>query len=110
MEAFAKVLAQAYAGYNANKAKWTADSPEVKAMAKLVGGEPADDADALKLLSYPDVKEQISTTWLGGGKNSKAVQALAASAAFLKSQRQIDSALPDYSPFVTAKYAEEAAK
>jgi taurine transport system substrate-binding protein len=110
LDKFAGVLAKAYADYNENKAKWTADSPEVKAMVKLVGGKPKDDAYALTLLKYPTVQEQISPTWLGGGKNGKAVGAFAASAKFLKSQRQIDHILPDYSPYVTAKYAEAAAK
>jgi taurine transport system substrate-binding protein len=110
MVAFTKVLAKAYADYNANSAKWTATSPEVKAMAKLVGGEAADDADALKLLRYPAAQEQMSAEWLGGGKNGKALRALTQSAEFLKSQHQINTMLPDYSPFVTAKYAEEAAK
>jgi taurine transport system substrate-binding protein len=110
MVAFTKVLAKAYADYNANKAKWTANSPEVKAMAKLVGGEPADDADALKLLSFPSAKEQASPEWLGGGKNGKALRALTESADFLKSQHQVNAILPDYGPYVTAKYAQEAAK
>ena len=110
MAGFTKVLAKYYADYNADKAKWTADSPQVKAMAKLVGGEPADDAEALTMLSYPTAQEQASATWLGGGKNGKAVRALTQSAEFLKSQRQIDSVLPDYGKFVTAKYAEAAAK
>mgnify|MGYP001553008001 CR=1 FL=1 len=34
----------------------------------------------------------------------------AASAQFLKDQKQIDSVLPDYAPFVDATYAEAAAK
>lgn len=110
MVAFTKVLAKTYADYNANSAKWTATSPEVKAMAKLVGGEAADDADALKLLRYPAAQEQMSAEWLGGGKSGKAVRALTQSADFLKSQHQINTILPDYSPYVTAKYAEEAAK
>ena len=110
MAAFTKVLAKSYADYNANKASWTATSPQVKAMAKLVGGEPADDADALKLLSFPDAKEQASAEWLGGGKQGKALGALAASADFLKSQHQINTVLPDYGPYVNAKYAQEAAK
>jgi taurine transport system substrate-binding protein len=79
-------------------------------MAKLVGGEPTEDADALKLLSFPDAKEQMSVQWLGGGKQGKAVSALTASAEFLKSQHQINTILPDYGPYVNAKYAEEAAK
>ena len=110
MKAFAKVLAKAYADYNANPAAWTATSPQVKAMARLVGGEPADDAGALKLLSFPGVQEQASAQWLGGGKGGKALRAITESAGFLKSQHQINRILPDYSPYVTARYAQEAAK
>ena len=110
MAAFTKVLAQSYADYNANAAKWTADSPEVKAMVKLIGGKAQDDADALKLLVYPSAQEQASATWLGGGKDGGALRALTKSAEFLKSQRQIDSVLPDYGSFVTAKYALAASK
>lgn len=110
MAAFCKVLAQAYAGYNANKAAWSANSPQIKAMSKQIGGEPADNAGAMKMLVFPDAKEQISSTWLGGGKSGKAAQALAASAQFLKEQRQIDNVPADYSAYVTAKYAAEGAK
>lgn len=110
MVAFTKVLAKSYADYNANKAKWTGTSPEVKAMTKLVGGDAADNADSLKLLSYPDAKEQASAEWLGGGKKGKALGALTASADFLKSQHQINTMLSDYSPYVTAQYAEAAEK
>lgn len=110
MTAFTKTLASAYANYRANAAKWTADSPEVKAMVKLAGGSAADDAEALKLLVYPTVQEQASAEWLGGGKNGGALRALTESAEFLKSQRQIDHVLKDYSPHVTGKYAEAAAK
>lgn len=108
MVAFTKELAQLYGAYDADPAKWTASSGEVKAMVKMVGGDAADGAEALKLLTFPDVKEQASATWLGGGKDGKAVGALAASAEFLKSQHQIDNALSDYTPFVTDEYAKAA--
>lgn len=110
MVAFTKELAKLYGDYNANQAQWTADSPQVKAMVKMVGGSAADGVEALKLLSFPDAKEQASSTWLGGGKDGKALGAITASAEFLKTQHQIDSVLPSYSGFVTDKYADAAAK
>lgn len=110
MAKFTQVLAQAYAGYRANGAKWSADSPEVKAMVKLVGGKAQDDAEALKLLVYPTVQEQNSAEWLGGGKDGGALRALTKSAEFLKSQKQIDKVLPDYGIAITAKYVQQAAK
>jgi taurine transport system substrate-binding protein len=110
MEAFTKVLAGAYADYNKNKAAWTADSPQVQGIVKMIGGKPDDVAAALQLLEFPIASEQASDTWLGGGKDGGAARAFAAGAVFLKSQGQIDSVLPDYSEHVNASYAEAAAK
>ncbi len=110
MAAFTKVLAQSYKDYNDNSAKLTADSADIKGITKMIGGKPEDILSALKLLLFPDAKEQASATWLGGGKDSGAVKALTASAAFLKSQRQIDKPLADYTPFVNSSYAQAAAK
>ncbi|MBR2686683.1 MAG: taurine ABC transporter substrate-binding protein [Aquamicrobium sp.] len=106
MAAFTKVLAEAYADYNKNKASWTADSEQVKGIVKMIGGDGAGTVEALNLLSFPDAAEQASATWLGGG----ALKALSESARFLVAQKQIDKALDDYTPFVNASYAREAAK
>ena len=106
MAAFTKVLAEAYADYNKNKASWTADSEQVKGIVKMIGGDGAGTVEALNLLSFPDAAEQASETWLGGG----ALKALGESAKFLVAQKQIDKALDDYTPFVDASYASEAAK
>ena len=110
MEAFTKVLAQAYADYKEKGAGWTADSEEVKGIVKMIGGEPADVVEALKLLVFPTVQEQASDAWLGGGDKAGAVRALTESAKFLVEQKQIDAALPDYSGFVNADFATAAAK
>ncbi|MFD4840700.1 taurine ABC transporter substrate-binding protein [Achromobacter sp. NPDC058515] len=110
MAAFTGVLAKSYADYRANSAKWTADSPQVKGIVKLIGGKPDDIVEALGLLVFPTAQEQASNVWLGGGKDSGAARAFAASAKFLKDQKQIDRALDDYSPNVTDQYAKAAAK
>ncbi|MCD0502176.1 taurine ABC transporter substrate-binding protein [Bordetella petrii] len=110
MAAFTQVLTQAYADYRADGANWTADSPQVQGMVKLIGGKPDDVAGALKLLVFPTVQEQASPAWLGGGKESGAAQAFAASAQFLQAQKQIDKALQDYSPHVNGAYAAQAAR
>ncbi|MDT1064727.1 taurine ABC transporter substrate-binding protein [Paracoccus sp. CPCC 101403] len=106
MTEFTKAMAEAYADYNANKASWTADSEPVKGISRMIGGEGKDIVDALNMLSFPNADEQISDTWLGGG----ATRALTDSAKFLVDQKQIDSALPDYAPYVNASFAETAAK
>ncbi|MFY1900256.1 taurine ABC transporter substrate-binding protein [Achromobacter xylosoxidans] len=110
MAAFTAVLAKSYAAYRANPAAWTADSAQVKSIVKLIGGKPDDVATALKLLTFPTAQEQASPEWLGGGKESGAARAFAASAKFLKDQKQIDKALADYSAHVTDQYAKAAAK
>jgi taurine transport system substrate-binding protein len=110
MADFTKVLAKSYADFKANGANWTVDSPEVKGIVKMIGGTPQDIIDASKLLEYPTVEEQASKTWLGGGADGGAVRAFAASADFLKSQKQIDTVLKDYTPYVNASFAEAAAK
>jgi taurine transport system substrate-binding protein len=110
MAAFTGALAKAYGDYNANKAAWTAESEQVKGISRMIGGEGAGIVEALNLLVFPDASEQASNTWLGGGAEGGAVKALTASAEFLKEQKQIDSTLGDYAPFVNGSYAAEAAK
>ena len=110
MAKFTQVLAQSYADYRANGAKWTVQSPEVKGMVKLVGGKADDDVESLKLLVFPTAQEQASAEWLGGGKDGGALRALTKSAEFLKSQRQIDKVLPDYGTAINAKYAQASSK
>ncbi len=110
MEAFTKVLAQAYADYKEKGTGWTADSEEVKGIVKMIGGEPADVVEALKLLVFPTVDEQASDTWLGGGEKGGVVRALTESAKFLVEQKQIDAALPGYAGFVNADFATAASK
>lgn len=76
----------------------------------MIGGNAKDILEAMKMLVFPSAQEMASKTWLGGGAGSGAVKALTESAAFLKEQKQIDSVLPDYSGFVNASWAEQAAK
>jgi taurine transport system substrate-binding protein len=109
MVKFTKVLAAADANYRNNKAKWTASSPEVKAVAKWSGAKPEDVPGSMGLYKFPTAQEQ-ATKWLGGGKDSVAAKALAATADFQLSQKQIEKKLPDYSVVVNPAYAAEAAK
>ncbi len=106
MEAFTRVLAESYADYNANKAAWTVDSPQVQGIVKLIGGDGPSTVEALELLSFPNADEQASDTWLGGG----ATRALTESAKFLVEQKQIGKSLDDYASYVNGSFAEAAAK
>lgn len=106
MEAFTSVLAEAYSDYNTGKATWTADSPQVQSIVKLIGGDGANTVEALQLLSFPIAEDQASDVWLGGG----AIRALNESARFLVEQKQIDRSLDNYAPYVNSSFAKAAAK
>lgn len=109
MVKFVQILAAADDNYRKNKAKFTKDSAEVKAIAKWSGAKPEDVPASISLYAFPTAKEQ-ATKWLGGGKDSLAAKALAATAAFQLSQKQIEKALPDYSVAVNPSYAQAVAK
>jgi taurine transport system substrate-binding protein len=109
MVKFVKVLAAADEQYRTNKAKWTKDSPEVKAVAKWSGAKPEDVPAGMALYGFPTLAEQNSK-WLGGGKNSLAAKALAATGEFQLSQKQIEKMLPDYSVAVNPAYVQDAMK
>jgi taurine transport system substrate-binding protein len=104
MVKFVKVLAAADAKYRDNKAKWTADSPEVKAVAKWSGAKPEDVPAGMALYRFPTLQEQAK--WLA--KDGVAAKALAATAQFQLSQKQVEKTLPDYGVAVNASYVADA--
>src|SRR5215213_2368345 len=55
MVKFVKVLAASDAKYRDNKAKWTADSAEVKAVAKWSGAKPEDVPGGMGLYRFPSL-------------------------------------------------------
>jgi taurine transport system substrate-binding protein len=78
-------------------------------VAKWSGAKPEDVPAGMALYKFPTASEQ-ATKWLGGGANSTAAKAFAATAAFQLSQKQIEKTLPDYSVAVNPSYAADAAK
>jgi taurine transport system substrate-binding protein len=107
---FVAAVAKQDAEYRANKAKWTADSEEVKLVAKIVGAKPEDVPAAMAAYNFPSAQEQASPTWLGGGANGGVAKAMADTAKFLKEQGRITAVADDYSKFVNPEYAAAAAK
>lgn len=97
---FAKVTLDSFADYAANKSKWTADSEQVKKIAKLTGSNAEDVPELLAGSEYADAQTQRSATLLGGGTTA----AVAKTAAFLKEQGKVETVLSDYSPYVSDKY------
>ncbi|SEC43039.1 taurine transport system substrate-binding protein [Rhizobiales bacterium GAS188] len=105
-----KLIAKKDAEYAANKAKWTADSQEAKQVGKVAGADPKEVPAAMAEYSFPDLKQQASPAWLGGGKDALAVKALTDTSKFLKEQGRITEVLPDYTKYVTSDYVEAAMK
>ena len=84
-----------------DKAAWGPDGENAKLLARLLGGTPADQANALRNLNLLPVKAQASDTWLGGGESSGLAKILKDTAVFLKDQKKISDVLPSYAAFVT---------
>ena len=103
---FIKTVAAADEAYRSNPAAWTPDSAEVKAIVKLIGGNPDDVPGVLALYGFPTVEEQASARWLGGGKDGGAARALTFTSEFLKREKKIPAVLDDYGKFVNPKWVE----
>jgi taurine transport system substrate-binding protein len=101
LKAFAGVIARQQTSFVNDKAAWGPESANVKLLAGLLGGTPADQARALKNLNLLTVKEQGSDAWLGGGEKSGLAKILKNTAVFLKEQKKITDVLPSYAAFVT---------
>jgi taurine transport system substrate-binding protein len=102
--ALIKAIAKADEQYRKEGAKWTAGTPQIKAIAKWSKADPKDVPAAIALYRFPTLQEQLSSTWLGGG----AAKALANTAVFLKEQGRVQEVKPDYNAFVSTVYARKA--
>ncbi|QJP98656.1 taurine ABC transporter substrate-binding protein [Pseudomonas fluorescens] len=100
---FAKVTLDSFADYAAHKDSWTADSVPVQKIAKLTGANAADVPELLAGSAFPDAKAQQTAALLDGGT----AKAIGETAKFLKEQGKVESVLPDYSPYVSAKFVAE---
>jgi taurine transport system substrate-binding protein len=103
---FVKVTGDAYAAYRANPEAWNAGSPEAAKIARLTGAKVEDVATLLKGYYFPTLQEQSSKDLLGGAT----VDAVAKTSAFLLEQGKIPAVLPDYAPYVSAKWVNDALK
>jgi taurine transport system substrate-binding protein len=101
LKAFAGVIDKYQTSFANDKGAWGPDSDNAKALAKLLGGTPQDQASALKNLSLLPVDVQLSDQWLGGGEKSGIAKILKDTSVFLKDQKKISDVLPSYAGFVT---------
>jgi taurine transport system substrate-binding protein len=70
LKGFASVIDKYQTSFVNDKAAWGPDSDNAKVLAKLLGGTPQDQANALKNLSLLPIDAQLSDSWLGGGEKS----------------------------------------
>lgn len=101
LKSYASVIEKYSTSFATNKAAWGPDSDNAKALAKLLGGSPADQAAGILNLSLLPAKVQASDAWLGGGEKSGIAKILKETALFLKEQKKISDVLPSYATFVT---------
>jgi taurine transport system substrate-binding protein len=102
--ALVKALAKADDDYRKHVTQWTADSPQIKAIAKWSKADQKDVPAAIALYKFPTLQEQLSATWLGGG----AAKALSNTSTFLKEQGRIQEVKPDYNAYVSTAYVRKA--
>lgn len=96
LKAFVQVADKYDASFQKDKKAWGPDSENAKALAKLLGGTPTDQANALKNLNLVPLKDQASTQWLGGGDKSGIAKILKDTAVFLKEQKKITEVQVSY--------------
>ena len=102
---FLKALNEVNSDYIKNKAAWTAESVQIKAIASNVGSTPQDVVLALEGASYPDAETNMTATWMGGG----AVATIKSTAEFLKGAGRINAVADNYGKFVNPEFAKAAA-
>lgn len=103
---FVKVTGDAYADYRAKPETWGATSAQAEKISRLTGARQEDVPALLKGYYFPSLEEQAGPELLGGAT----VKAVAETSAFLLEQGKIPAVLTDYGPYVSARWAQEAAK
>ncbi|WP_432468517.1 taurine ABC transporter substrate-binding protein [Agarivorans sp. Z349TD_8] len=105
-----KVVADLDADYREHKTSFDASNPIAQSIAKISGGDVNTVAEVLDLYEFPDMKTQLSCSWLGCGAEGGASKSLKSTSEFLKEQKKINDLMPDYSKFVNPSFAAAAAK
>lgn len=103
-----ELMAKADNEYRANKETLTAESPMVKKIAQMTGGDAASVPGVLSLYQFPTLEEQKGCAWLGCGEEGGAAKALRFTSEFLKDQGKIPGLKERYSDYVNPSYAEKA--
>ncbi|MBH3429181.1 taurine ABC transporter substrate-binding protein [Pseudomonas alkylphenolica] len=98
VKAFAKVTLDAYADYRKDPQAWLANPSNVDKLVKLSGAKASDIPALLQGNVFPLAADQVAAL---GAPTTKAITD---TATFLKAQGKVDAVLPDYAPYVSAKF------
>jgi taurine transport system substrate-binding protein len=90
-------------GYRADPAKFAASAGNIDHLVRATGVKAADVPTLLAGNRYPDAAEQRLLL------NGSYVRAIADTATFLKEQGKVDTVLPDYRGYATARFIPESA-
>ncbi len=110
LKAFVQVADKYTTSFQKDKKAWGTESDNAKALAKLLGGTPADQAAALKNLNLVSLKDQASNKWLGGGEKSGIAKILKETAEFLKEQKKITEVQASYAAAISVDAISAALK
>lgn len=97
VKAFLRVTAEANAAYEADP------EANVEKIAGAAGMDIEPARQMLSLFAFPDTDAQLGASWLGGGVQ----EAAKGVAELMVESGNLDSALDDYSQFVTTEYLSE---
>lgn len=104
LTAFTKVTLDTYAHFRSKPDDYKAGTPLAKAIADFNGAKTEEIFDEIDGAYYPLANEQASDAYLG----KATADALAATAAFLKEQKKVDTVLPSYAGGVTTDFVKAA--
>ena len=105
---FVQVIAEADEEYRSNPDSFNPGTASARKIATLVGGDDADVRAVLDLYRFPTLREQVSSSWLGGGAAGGVARALQFTSEFLFEQGRIDAVSPDYASAVSDGYVRAA--
>jgi taurine transport system substrate-binding protein len=94
-----------YVDFAKNPGNWTAQSDNIKLIAKLQGGTPEENAGWLNSTVAVPLQDQVTEAWLGGGENGGVAKTLKDTAGFLKEQKKITAVKDSYGAFVDPSFA-----
>jgi len=97
-----------YVDFAKNPNNWTASSDNIKAIAKLQGGTPEENAGWLNTTVVVPLQEQVTAAWLGEGDKGSVAKTLKDTAGFLKEQKKITAVKDSYARFVDPQFAAAA--